>query len=667
MKTLSFLILGLGTGAIYAAISMALVIVHRSTGVVNIAQGAMAMFPALTFVELRDRGRLVLPLLVLPSEFDVGKQNTIVAAAIAMVLGVLLMLVCHLLVFHPIREKPAVTKVVASIGITIIIQQIAIIRFGLGLRRTRDILPSNVVTVFGRRVLADRLWLAAIVVAVAIGLSLLYRRTTFGISTLAAAESEKGAVLVGLSPPRLAIINWIISAVVTCGVGILVTPIAGVNPINYSLFVVPALAGALAGRLKSLGVATAAALAFGCFGALSVKLTGNDDVPRILRGGFDMLVPFVVIVGALVFSGSTLPKRGAIVDHRHPRSPLPTVGWGFGTITGLCLLMALFAPSGIRLALIQSLAASLLALSVVVPTGLVGQVSLAQMAFAGIGAFSLSLLADELGVPFPLSPILAVMFTTAVATLVTIPALRIRGVHLTVVTLAFGVTLEQLLFRNPALLGNDGMAVVPAPTIFGRPVGISAPPPNFPRQAFTAGLVVVTALVFVLVANLRRSATGRQLLAVRANEQAAAAAGIEVARAKIIANAVGSFVVAVGGVALAYNYVTFSSVGFEATLGLQILALTYLGGVGSIGGAAIAGCLAPAGLILHYFTGETSSATAFVLNGFGLVIVAVKYPGGLTEALAQLKAWVRRRASVPRADNGSAVVGDDEVQFVAVD
>ena len=142
----------------------------------------------------------------------------------------------------------------------------------------------------------------------------------------------------------------------------------------------------------------------------------------------------------------------------------------------------------------------------------------------------------------------------------------------------------------------------------------------------------------MLVLNVRRGALGRRFLAVRANERAAAAVGVDVARTKLLAAAIASFLAAVSGVLFAYKNVDFSQVGLEAQRGLQVLALAYLGGIGSIGGALIGGILAPAGLLAE-LRGGGSSAAQFLLSGLGMIVVAVRFPGGIAAA----GPWLARR------------------------
>ena len=647
---LLFLVLGLGAGAVYAGIAMGLILVYRGSGVVNFAHGAMAMFPAMTFVELRRTGDLVLPLLGPPARISTGGEPPVLLAlALALGVAALIGAVTYLAVFRPLGDASPLTKVVASVGVTIVLQGLAVLHFGTGTRRSPPLLPDGVVEVLGGSVPQDRLWMAAAVVVVGLGLAVLYRYSHFGLATRAAASSRKGAVLVGLSPPRLALANWVLAAVLAGLFGVLVSPISGVNPFNYSFFVVPALAAALAGRLRHLGVAIAAGLGIGMFEGLSVHLVARRQIPTFLLGGFSTVVPLVVIVVALVLLGRSLPGRGTSSEDRQPWSPLPNLSPGL-VVPAVAALVAVLAwgSPGLRLATIESLVMAVLMLSIVVLTGFIGQVSLAQLAFAGFSAFMLARFAGRWDVPFPLSPLLAVAVTTAFGTVLGIPALRIRGVQFAIVTLAAAVAIEQLLFRSPSFTGFGGVAHVDPPSVLGFDLGIIGTG-EYPNRSFGFLTLGVTLACMLLVANVRRSHTGRRFLAVRSNERAAAAAGVDVARTKLLAAALSSFVAAVSGVLFAYKNIDFSQAGLEASRGLQILALAYLGGVGSIAGAVVAGLLVPSGVVSE-LAGRSSSVTQLLVSGVGLVVVARRFPGGIASA----GPWIARRVARRRPHVGAA-------------
>jgi branched-chain amino acid transport system permease protein len=630
---LLFALLGLGSGSVYAALAIGLILIHRGSGVVNLAHGALAMFPAIVFVQLRTDGVLVLPVIGIPGRIDFGAPvPTAVAFVVAVSMGALIGAVSYLLIFRRLRDAPPVTRLVASVGLTIVLQGAAIAQVGTATQRTPPLLPGDVVRMLGSPVPVDRFWLAGVVVVMGLGVAALYRFTRFGIATRAAAESEKGAVLLGYSPVALGLANWVLASTLAAVVGVLVSPISGVNPFNYSLFIVPALAAALAARLRSIVTALVVGLALGMFEGVAVHVVSRRQVPNFLLGGFDTLVPFAAIVIALVVMGRSVPDRGTVLEHRHPSAPFPILD---RRIVLPLLVLAVgvmwFGSSGLRLAAITSMMVALLCLSIVVLTGYVGQVSLAQLSLAGFSAFMLSRFADRWGLPFPVAPLLALGATTLLGVLVSLPALRIRGIQYAIVTLAAAVAIEQLLFRSPSFTGFGGVAHVDAPEVFGFRFGIIGPG-EYPYRPFGFFVLGLTVLGVVIVANVRRSAFGRRLLAIRANERAAAAAGVDVARAKISAAAVASFLAGMSGVVFAYKNVDFSWAGLEASRGLQVLALAYLGGVGSIAGAVIAGLLAPSGVFAILLVAAGGLGQQLLLTGIGLIIVTIRFPGGIASA-----------------------------------
>jgi branched-chain amino acid transport system permease protein len=443
------------------------------------------------------------------------------------------------------------------------------------------------------------------------------------------------------------------------------SPISGVNPFNYSLFVVPALAAALAGRLRSFGVAMAVGLAIGMFEGLAVHLVSRRMVPNFLLGGVDAVVPFVAIVVVLVVFGRSVPDRGTVLDPRHPRVPTARrrpVAASLAVAVAAWLLVA--GEAGTRLALITSLMVALVALSIVVLTGLLGQVSLAQLTLVGFCAFALARVSTDWGVPFPFAPVLAIAATTTLGVVISLPALRIRGIQVAIVTLAAAVAIEQLLFRNPAFTGHGGLSHVDAPELFGHSFGIIGPG-AYPYRPFGLFVLVLFVGAAAMVVNVRNGAFGRRMLAVRANERAAAASGVDVARVKMQAAALSSFIAALAGLVFAYKNVDFSWSGLESSRGLQLLALAYLGGVTSVSGSVIAGLLAPSGLIIVALGSPPAAGQQLVLSGLGLLLVTIRFPSGL----AAVGPWVRQRlrpAPGRTVRPRLAVAGGDELEVYTI-
>ena len=156
-------------------------------------------------------------------------------------------------------------------------------------------LPKGVWSNFlnlGDQIGQGRLVLAAIAVASAVVLALVYRYTRFGLTTRAADENEKGAVLVGLSPQFLAGINWVISAVLAGAAGVLFVGFASLSPVNYTLFVIPALVAAVLGNLQSFGWATVAALLLGrCNQASPIWLPATSGPAGCPRAAAAAIIP----------------------------------------------------------------------------------------------------------------------------------------------------------------------------------------------------------------------------------------------------------------------------------------------------------------------------------------------------------------------------------------
>ena len=167
-----------------------------------------------------------------------------------------------------------------------------------------------------------------------------------------------------------------------------------------------------------------------------------------------------------------------------------------------------------------------------------------------------------------------------------------------VVSLAFVVAINRLVLQNGEL-GRSAFGVTIEPArLFGIDLGTFGPG-GFPAPRSVVLIVVVAVLSFVAIANLRRSSTGRRWLAVRGNEGAAAACGVDVVRAKLLASAVAVGLAGVAGVLVAQNVETLSYRLFDIDLALALVALAYLGGVASISGAVIAGLLTAGGLVEH--------------------------------------------------------------------
>jgi ABC-type branched-subunit amino acid transport system ATPase component/branched-subunit amino acid ABC-type transport system permease component len=621
-----FLILGLGSGAVYAALGLGLVVTYRSSGVVNLATGAIALYVAYTYALLRQ-GKLVNPIPGFnptPS-IGTGPLGFWPAFALSLVIAGVLGALLYVLIFRPLRAAPAAAKAVASVGVMVVIQALLATRIGSAVVSVTPIFPYHVYEILGSRVPGDRLWFTAVIIVIAIVLSLWFRFTRFGLATRAAAESEKGAFVTGLSPQRIALVNWALSTMIAGVGGVLIAPIVPLIPDAYALFIVAALAAALVGNFTKIGVTVGAALVIGMLQSEATYLQGKSWAPQ---SGLTDLVPLIVILIFLVLRGQELPSRGAIIQQTLGLAPRPRGYLVPAVVIAVAGFVSLaLTHNAMRGAIITTLVLAVIALSQVVVTGYSGQISFAQLTIAGVGAFSLTRIQFQLHVPFPFAPLLAAVFAMVVGVAVGLPALRIRGLPVAVVTLALAAALQNLWFNNPQLNGGLGGAPIQDPSIFGFDLGVGSGH-SYPHLSFGVLCLIVLLLTAGGVALLRRSRLGAAMLAVRANERAAAASGISVSRIKLAAFAIGGFLAGLGGAMLAYQQTAADVSSYTAMGGLAFFTTAYLAGVTSVGGGINAGIIAAGGV-----------AYTLVNNGVPLWIYVVLI-GLLLVGLLQL-AWPR--------------------------
>ncbi len=626
-QILLFLVLGLGVGAVYAALTLGVVLTYQGTGMINFAAAAMAAVPMYVFEELRHE-RLTLPVPWLPS-FDVGETPTWLAVTIAVAVAGLLGALTELAISRPMRKAPPLAKVVAAVGILLTLQAAVGLKYDTDPRLRLASLPQGTVEVAGHKLAEDRLWLIGITVVLSVALAVWFNKSRMGLAIQASAENERAAGLARLSPSVTGLVTWTVSSMFTGLILVLAGPATGtLSPQTMPLLVVPALAGALLARLSSLFVGLVGAMVLGVVQSELLYLSSNMEWwPDWAKQGLTNVVPFVVIVVTLFALGRAIPTRGDDV-----RSPLPAVMLPrnrprtivFWSALGLA---GLFLTSGTyRFGVITSLAVSLIALSLVLLTGMLGQISLAQAAFAGVAGIVLSKLGDS--VPFPFSMLIAATLAAVAGVIVGIPALRIRGAQLAVVTLAAALTLQDFVINNPALVSAT-TNLIPDPDLFGWNLSVRGGQ-NIARLPFGIMVLTIVVVAFVCVGNLMRAGTGRTMLAIRSNERAAAAIGVNVPRVKLAAFAASSFLAGLAGSLIGYSRGQLSADSFGVFIGLSFLAVAYLCGITSVSGAVVAGLGTSLGILYVFLDRNLELGSYYLLiSGLSLVLTVLFNPIGV--------------------------------------
>jgi ABC-type branched-subunit amino acid transport system ATPase component/ABC-type branched-subunit amino acid transport system permease subunit len=629
---LQFAVLGLGIAAVYSLLASGIVVIYRGSGIVNFAHGAFALVGAIVFTELTTAsGWPAVP--------------AIIAATVAgMVMGVLM----QYPIMATLRTAAPIARIIATLGVLIAIQAAATLHYGDIALLVPQFLPENSWKFLGVTFENDRLILYGIAVLVTFGIWLAQSRLRAGLATRASTESEVAIATLGWSPSRLATANWAIGGALAGLAGALVVPLTGLLVGDLVLLVVPALAAALLGRFDSVWGALAGATAIGI---------GQSLITRyVTQVGAGDALPFLVIIVVLVVSGRALPLRSHIYE-RLPRigsgrvRPIPALlGTGFAV---LCMLV-IFNTTWLD-AFTISLATAIILLSIVVLTGYAGQLSLAQYALAGVGAFVAGRLVSADSVSFLPAAIIGIAVAVPVGALFALPALRTRGVSLAVITLGLAVTVSSMVFNNSDWTGGFAGTTTGDPKLFGLDINSLTYPDRY-------GVVVVIAFVVcgLVVANLRRSAAGRRMIAIRSNERAAASLGVSVTGTKLYAFMVAAAIAAVGGILVAFQQSEIVYSNFSALQSIYAMAYAVIGGLGFVLGP-ILGSMFTDGGIGSLFNGLFSGINNYLIliGGIFVVLVLMANPDGIIPGNIELfhsllartgldRRWAQLKRLMPR-------------------
>jgi branched-chain amino acid transport system permease protein len=373
--------------------------------------------------------------------------------------------------------------------------------------------------------------------------------------------------------------------------------------------------------------------------------------------GVKELLVFVLIVAAMFLRGASLPTRGELVEQRLPDVPRPKHAVTLAIpSTLLCAIALVVLPYDFRQALTNSLIGIVIALSLVVITGFVGQISVVQLALAGVAGFAVSHLAVDHGIGFPLAPLLGIAAAVFLGLVTAVSALRVRGVALAVVTIAAAVAVFNFGFSNPTWGAAATGSPVPDPHLFGINLGPGASfrglDGNLPSPVFGWVVLTATVVLALLVVSVRRGLLGQRMLAVRSNERAAAGAAIDVRNVKLIAFGISALIAGVAGTLYAYNFGSVSPDRFSVPLALSLIAFAYAGGITLVSGAVFAGLIASQGLLPYAFDKWFGlSGNWFLLfGGVVLIFTLIQNPEGVAgsfyrtaQARAQRKAGAAAR------------------------
>ena len=382
---------------------------------------------------------------------------------------------------------------------------------------------------------------------------------------------------------------------------------------------------------------------------------------------------FVLIVLFMYLRGASLPTRGELVEQRLPEAPRPRkLAVTAPVVAAVCAVALVVLPFDFREALVNTMIGTLIALSLVVITGFVGQISVVQLTLAGVSGFAISHLAVNAGIGFPIAPLLGAGAALILGLITAASALRVRGVSLAVVTLAAVVAITNFGFVNTTWGGGQTGSPVPEPRLFGLDLGPRAGfrglDGNLPSPVFGWVVLAVTVALCVLVGLLRRGTLGQRMLAVRSNERAAAAAAIDSRAVKFVAFGISSVIAGLAGALYAYNFSSVSADRFDPFTALSLIAFAYAGGITLISGAVFAGLISTQALFpyaLDKWLGINGN-WFLLFGGAILIITLIQNPEGVAGAFYKRfhKRQPVRRESGSRPDADQSASRPDSLKGI---
>jgi branched-subunit amino acid ABC-type transport system permease component/ABC-type branched-subunit amino acid transport system ATPase component len=626
----SIVIVGLVTGGIYALSALGLVTIFRGSRVLNFALGAFAAWGGYSFAYLRD------------------EQGWATALALTIVIGgaALCGALIYLVVIRPIRHRPDMQKIVMTLGLQAALTSGLIIAFGTQIKSVEPFFPTDNVRFLGTNVGVDQLLVLATALALASVLAVWSARGRLALASRALADNEPGVEMLGYSPHLLGALNWAIGSMLAAIAGVLLAPTIGLAPTSLGVLIVPALTAAVIGRFESYGWAVAGGLILG---------TTQAIVTRYIGSGWSTLVPVAMVLIALLARQSGASNRPSAPSTLSLSRELAPANLLFLFLFAVVLVVgdAVWANAAII-----SMCFGILALSIVVITGYGNQISLAQMTIAGLAGLVCVHLYIDASLPFLLMPVIGALIGAVLGVAIGIPALRLSGVNLAVLTIAVSLTVEALVFNSSAgwITGGTGGLIVPSVTVLGKDVTALLEPASYGWVVL--GWLTIAAIVVIA---LRRSRFGRTLMAVRANERVAAATGINVARVKTLTFALSAALAGVAGVLLVFatSVVTLQT-GYGYSDSIALLVIVALAGATSVRGGLTAALLPAAGLLYAAVTDVDWVAAHYeLLSAVGLILTVILHPNGVTYIRPRRRSSKQLPELAATARPASSLVLDD--------
>lgn len=609
---LTFTILGLVLGSVYAVAASGLVLTYTTSGVFNFAHGAQAMIGAFVYWQLTAGWGIPVPLALV---LVIGLVGPLMGAGL------------YAVVMRGLRDTAEVTKIVVTVSV--MLGFVALSQWLWDPTQARVIEPlfgeGAVIHFAGAQLRLHELVCILTAVGLALGLRILLRRSRVGVSMRAVVDDPDLLRLNGHDPDRIAMLSWTLGSTLAVVAGVLITPVGGgaLEANSLTLLVIDASAAAMFGRLKSIPRTFVGAIGLG----LSMTyLVGYAPEGWYFIGNLRVALPMIVLfVVLLVLPHDRL--RGAAVRTRE-RYRVPSVRkavlWAGLLVVGVVLYGAVLSSSAV-LTMAVGLTFSLIALSLTLLTGYAGELNLAPLAMGavativtyhvGVEGTGLAARTSWWGV------LLGALAAGIVGVLVALPAARLRGLYLALATVAFGVIVSTLVLRDTTehTLFGKTFAIFPNGNIIVPPVRVGPIDLRDPTT-FLVSVAVLFGLLGLGTVALRNGSYGRRLAAMKDSPVAVTMLGQSVVRLKLGVFFMSSVIAGLGGVFMSMAMGSVSLESYSIIGSLSLVMLTVVTGIGYVSGALFGGLMAGAGFVVLVGTfNDLATANPTMAGPFGLI------------------------------------------------
>ncbi|MCU1373063.1 MAG: livH 4 [Actinomycetia bacterium] len=615
---LAFTVVGIVTGAIYAVAASGLVVTYTTSGVFNFAHGAIGMFMAFVYWELRVHQHWPAPLALV-----------VVLLVLAPLLGALI----ERVLMRKLYSAPMGVAIVVTLALLVILLGVAeSIWSSQEGRRLPEFFAGHDIRLFDVRVTYHQLIVLAVAALTAAALRFLMFHTRTGVTMRAVVDNRDLAAMNGVLPERVAQLSWALGSMLAALAGILIAPSITLNHILLTLLVINGYAAAMLGRLRNLPLTFVGALILGLAQAYVIGFGGNVSLGRFRLIDAAQVIPTIFLFGILVFLPQVRLPAGRLVAAAPPRVP----SLRQSTMAALAFIAVLAVVSGLLsefwvFNISLAFVIGLVALSLVLLSGYAGQVSLMQMTFVGVGVLTAG---RFIGNGSIVGIVAAGLVAAAFGALVALPALRLQELYLALTTLAVA------LFSDWAFNQSWGFSQGGSLTM----KRLHLPGLSFESERAQLLLVAVAFCGFgLLVLAIRRGPYGRRLAALRDSPVAASMLGMNLVATKTTVFALSAGMAGVAGALFGGLRITVSAGDFQPLQSLFLFLVATFGGITTVIGALFAGVfLALVPELQKHISIENIQPIGIGLGAIGLAGGPHGFGGHVSQAGAAIRGALTR-------------------------